>query len=268
MQFRQKALAKLRSPEELDLPVRLARPQGRLVLTVTVLVMAAASVWAVTGTVSTTLRAPGVLTHAQGSYVLQSPYAGQVTDVLAREGVRLAADAPLVKIRTAQGDKVVRTIAAGRITGMAVAIGAVVRTGADVATVERVESAADPLLAVLYVPAGSAATVPVGAAVDVTVQSVPASSYGTVKGTVQAVGRSAQTQRQITAFLGDGELSDEFSRGGAPVAVLVRLAPAPDTKSGYRWSSPQGPPYALDSMVRATGAVRLAERRPIDWLLP
>ena len=73
MQFRQKALSKLQSPEELDLPVRFARPQGWLVLLVTVVVMAGAGYWAVTGTVSSKLSAPGILTHAQGSYVLQSP---------------------------------------------------------------------------------------------------------------------------------------------------------------------------------------------------
>jgi hypothetical protein len=52
VQFRQQALARLQSSEELDLPVRLARPQGWLVLSVTVIAMAAASVWAVTGSVS------------------------------------------------------------------------------------------------------------------------------------------------------------------------------------------------------------------------
>lgn len=87
MQFRQKALSKLQSPEELDLPVRFARPQGRLVLAVTLVAVAAASFWAVTGTVSSTLSAPGILTHAEGSYVLQSPVAGQVTGVNAEEGL-------------------------------------------------------------------------------------------------------------------------------------------------------------------------------------
>ena len=48
--------------------------------------MAARCVWAVTGTVSSKLAAPGVLTHAQGSYVLQSPVAGQVTAVHAKAG--------------------------------------------------------------------------------------------------------------------------------------------------------------------------------------
>ena len=96
MQFRQQALTKLQSPEGLDLPVRFARPQGWLALSVTVVAMAAASVWAVGGSVTSTVAAPAVLTHGQGSYLLQSPVAGQVTAVLARPGQRLAADAPVL----------------------------------------------------------------------------------------------------------------------------------------------------------------------------
>ncbi|WP_031074171.1 HlyD family efflux transporter periplasmic adaptor subunit [Streptomyces sp. NRRL S-118] len=268
MQFRQKALSKLQSPEEIDLPVRFARPQGLLVLTVTVVAMLAATVWAVTGTVSSTLSAPGILTHAQGSYVLQSPVSGQVTDVLAEEGDHLPADAPLVKVRTPEGPAVVRTIAAGRLTTLVAAIGSVVTTGADVAAVERARAQDDPLLAVLYVPADRGASVPVGAAVDLTVQSVPAQEYGVLRGRVKAVGRTAQTRQRITAFLGNSQLGEQFSRQGPPVAVLVRLERSSSTRTGYAWSTSDGPPYALDTMTLTTGSVHLAEQHPIDWLLP
>jgi pyruvate/2-oxoglutarate dehydrogenase complex dihydrolipoamide acyltransferase (E2) component len=265
---RQQALSKLQSPEDIDLPVRFARPQGWLVLTVTVIVMIAAWFWAVTGTVSSTLGAPGILTYAQGSYVLQSPVAGQVTDVLADEGARVSANAPLLKVRTAQGSTVVRTIAAGRLTTLVAAIGSVVTTGADVAAVERVDNADDPLMAVLYVPANSGSAVPVGASVDLTVQAVPTQQYGVLRGEVKAVGRIAQTRQRITGFLGSSQLGEQFSQQGQPVAVLVRLDRSSATESGYAWSSSGGPPYALDSMTLATGAVRLAEQHPIDWLLP
>ncbi|MEU9008820.1 HlyD family efflux transporter periplasmic adaptor subunit [Streptomyces sp. NPDC048479] len=268
MQFRQQALSKLQSPEDIDLPVRFARPQGWLVLTVTVIVMIAASVWALTGSVSSTIGAPGILTHAQGSYVLQSPVAGQVTDVLAEEGQRVPANTPLVKVRTAQGSTVVRTIAAGRLTTLAATIGSVVTTGSDVAAVERVGKADDPLMAVLYVPADSGSTVPVGATVDITVQSVPTQQYGVLRGKVKAVGRTAQTRQRITALLGSSQLGEQFSQHGQPVAVLVRLDRSSHTKSGYAWSSSDGPPYAVDSMTLATGAIHLAEQHPIDWLLP
>ncbi|MFD5813524.1 HlyD family efflux transporter periplasmic adaptor subunit [Streptomyces sp. NPDC127038] len=269
MQFRQQALARLRSPEELDLPVRFARPQGRLVLAVTVLAMAAASVWAVTGTVASTVGAPAVLTHAEGSYILQSPVAGQVTAVLAREGERLPANAPVLKVRTAQGETaVVRTVAAGRVTALAAAIGAIISTGADVAAVEKVAHPDDPLYATVYVPAASAAVIPAGAAVDLTVQSVPAQRYGVLRGHVQSVGRGVQTRQRIAAYLGDAQLGEQFSRNGRPVAVLVRLDRSSATPSGLKWSSADGPPYAPDSMTLATASVRLAGQRPVDWLLP
>ncbi|WP_225846617.1 HlyD family efflux transporter periplasmic adaptor subunit [Streptomyces sp. HPF1205] len=266
MEFRQKALAKLRSPEELDLPVRLARPQGWLVLSVAVVVLAAAAVWAVAGTVSSKLSAPGVLTHGQGSYVLQSPLAGQVVAVRATEGDTLAAGAPVLDLRTAQGVRPVRTVAAGRVVTLPAGIGAVIATGADVATLERVRQASDPLVAMLYVSPSRAASIPAGAPVELTVASVPG-RYGRLRGKVAAVGGLPQTRGQLTAFLGDTQLADAFSAKGAPVAVLVRLERG-RSPSGYAWSEPPGPPRAPASLTGVSGSVRLSAQRPLDWPLP
>ncbi|MFJ3445565.1 HlyD family efflux transporter periplasmic adaptor subunit [Streptomyces sp. NPDC086081] len=268
MQFRQQALAKLQSPEELDLPVRFARPQGWLVLSVTVVAMAAASVWAVTGSVASTVSAPAVLTHGRGSYVLQSPVAGQVTAVLARQGEQLPANSPLLKVRTPTGDSVVRTLDAGRVSALAATVGQIIRTGADVAAVEKVARAGDPLYATVYVPAQNAASIPDGAPVDLTVQSVPTQEYGVLRGHVKSVGRSAQSPQQIAAFLGDSQLAEQFTRNSRPVAVTVRLDKSPDTRSGYAWSSADGPPFELTSMTQASGSIELADQRPVDWLLP
>ncbi|MEU1474669.1 HlyD family efflux transporter periplasmic adaptor subunit [Streptomyces sp. NPDC005760] len=268
MQFRQQALAKLQSPEELDLPVRFARPQGWLVMSVTVVVMAAASVWAVTGSVASTVSAPAILTHGQGSYILQSPVAGQVTQVIAKEGTQLPANSPVLKVRTSEGDTVVRTVAAGRVTALAATIGQIISTGANVAAVEKVAHATDPLYATVYVPAENAASIPENAAVDLTVSSVPTQEYGVLRGHVKSVDRSAQSAQQIAAFLGDSQLGEQFTKDGRPVAVLVRLDKSKGTKSGYQWSSADGPPFALTSMTVASGSIRLADQRPVDWLLP
>ncbi|MFI1168764.1 HlyD family efflux transporter periplasmic adaptor subunit [Streptomyces sp. NPDC020801] len=268
MQFRQQALAKLQSPEELDLPVRLARPQGWLVLCVTLVSMAAASVWAVTGSVASTVGAQAILTHGQGSYLLQSPVAGQVTAVLAQQGERLPAGAPVLKVRTPRGDAVVRTVAAGRITALAATIGQIISTGANVAAVEKVAHTSDPLYATVYVAAENAAAIPADAAVDLTVSSVPTQRYGVLRGHVKSVDRSAQSAQQIAAYLGDSQLGEQLTARGRPVAVLVRLDGSSATKSGYLWSSAGGPPYRLDSMTLATASIHLADQRPLDWLLP
>ncbi|UUU28881.1 HlyD family efflux transporter periplasmic adaptor subunit [Streptomyces sp. CA-210063] len=268
MQFRQQALAKLQSPEELDLPVRFARPQGWLVLSVTVVAMAAASVWAVTGSVTSTVGAPAVLTHGQGSYVLQSPVAGQVTAVLAKQGERLPAKSPVLKVATTEGETVVRSVAAGRVSALAATIGQIIQTGADVAAIEKVADAEDPLYATVYVPAENAASIPENAEVDLTVQSVPTQRYGVLRGHVKKVDRTAQTPQSISAFLGDSQLGEQFTKKGRPVAVTVRLDRKASTESGYKWSSQDGPPFELTSMTMATGSIRMADERPIDWLLP
>ena len=268
MQFRQKAFSKLQSPEELDLPVRYARPQGWLVLLVTVLVMAGAGYWAITGKVSGKLDAPGILTHAKGSYVLQSPVSGQVVQVLAEEGRMLPARTPVLKVRTQTGYQVVRTVSAGRVTSLTAKIGSVITTGKDVATVERMERTDEPLVAMLYVPGSSGSTVSPGAAVDLTVQSAPTDEYGVLRGRVKSVSRAAQTRQQVTSFLGNAQLGAEFTKDGQPVAVMVELDKSATTKSGYRWSSEKGPPYKLGSMTVTEGAIHQPSQRPIDWLLP
>ncbi|MET8827245.1 HlyD family efflux transporter periplasmic adaptor subunit [Streptomyces sp. NPDC004610] len=268
MKFRQQALTKLRSPEELDLPVRLARPQGRAALAVTVAALAAASVWALTGTVTSTVSAPAILTHGGGSYVLQSPVAGQVTAVLAKEGEQLPAGSPVLTVRTADGEREVRAVAAGRLTTLAATVGQIITTGADVAAVERTARADGPLYATVYVPADSAAAIPADAPVDLTVQTVPSQEYGVLRGHVASVDRSPQSAQRIGAFLGDSALGEQFTADGRPVAVTVRLDASAATESGYRWSSADGPPYRLTSMTLATGTVRLAGQRPVDWLLP
>ena len=268
MQFRQKALSKLQSPEELDIPVRFARPQGRLVLAVTTVVLAAAWFWAVTGTVSSKLTAPGILTRAEGSYLLQSPVAGEVTEVFAKEGDTLPSGAPLLAVRTAQRVETVRTVAAGRVTSLDAKIGAVVATGADLASVERIDNPGEPLVAVLYVHGGGASAIPRGAQVDLTVQTAPSQQFGVLRGRVLAVSRVPQTRQQITSFLGDDQLGEEFSAQGQPLAIVVQLDRSTATKSGYRWSSTDGPPYAIDSRTMISGAVHLSAQKPIDWVLP
>lgn len=162
----------------------------------------------------------------------------------------------------------VRTVAAGRISALAAGIGRIVQAGADIAAVEKVAHAGDPLYATVYVPAQNAASLPDRAAVDLTVQSVPAQQYGVLRGRVVRIDRTAQTRTRITAFLGDSALAEQFTADGRPVAVLVRLLTSSDTKSGYRWSSADGPPFRLTSMTMATASVRLTDRRPLDWLLP
>lgn len=268
MEFRQKALAKLQSPEELDIPVRFARPQGALVLAVTVLAIAAAVVWATTGTVTTHLSAPGVLSHAEGSYLLQSPYSGQITSVLVKSGQTVKADQPVAQIRVGDTERAVRAVSAGQVTAISAQPGSVVTTGGDLATVQRIAAAGEPLIAMVYAPAAKASGISAGQSVDLTVQTVPTQQYGVLRGKVLAVGRAPQSKQQITDFLGDPAAAGQFTQGGQPLAVVVQLDRDRSTKSGYSWSRDPGPPYPVDTTTAVSASIRLSSQHPVDWLLP
>ena len=52
-----------------------------------------------------------------------------------------------------------------------------------------------------------------------------------------------------------------------PEQGYTDLIPDPKTLSGFRWSTPAGPPYRIDSQILVTGAVHLPSKRPIDWVV-
>ena len=233
MQFRQQALSKLQSPEELDLPVRFARPQGWLVLCVTVVVMAAAVVWAVTGSVSSTVErtrhphpCPGQLRAAEPgrgpghrrtrrSRARHWPPAHRCSRSVPPQGRpgrthhRRGPGRPRCRPPSARSSRQERTWRAWSAVG----------------------AADDPLVAMVYVPGENGAAVPVGAPrrPDRPFRAGPA-VRGAARQCAAAVAASPQTRQQISGFLGDSQLGEQFTRHGRPLAVLVRLDRSSATK--------------------------------------
>ncbi|MYZ41147.1 MULTISPECIES: HlyD family efflux transporter periplasmic adaptor subunit, partial [unclassified Streptomyces] len=257
---------RLRSSDDFDVPVRLAPTRSVVALAVTVVLLAAGAVWSFAGSLPRTMRAPGVLTHTDGSFFLHSPVPGRIERVDVVEGVLFPKGTVLFTVRNDTGEHPVRSAVAGRVTSLLAATGATVTPKDELAVVERVAGAGDPLIAVVYVPAPDAVHIHPGTAADLEVETVSAQRYGVLRGTVVSVGRFPQTPEQITAFLADPLLGRELTAQGEPVAVTVRLAPAP-TASGFRWSTGEGPPYRIDSRLVAAVDLHLPPVRPITWMV-
>ncbi len=122
----------------------------------------------------------------------------------------------------------------------------------------------------MYVPAENAAAIPAHASVDLT---AALRTHRAVRGAARrgegGGPGTAQSAQSISAFLGDSQLGEQFTPGGRPVAVLVELDRSASTQERlplvHRRRAPRS---RLDSMTLATGSVRLADQRPVDWLLP
>ncbi|MFG2480743.1 HlyD family efflux transporter periplasmic adaptor subunit [Streptomyces fagopyri] len=267
MKFRPQALARLQKPTALDAPIQLARPRNLLSLAVVALLILSGATWAATGSIPRQTSAMGILTHAEGSIYLESPYTGQITGVFVSSGSVFPAHTPLFTIQSGDSVQTVRSITGGRIISMLGSVGQQISQGTQLAVIERINQAHDPLVAALYVPQSSAGSVHVGSQVDLDVQSAPSKVYGVLHGTVQSIGQFPQTESQISSFLGDAQLAGTFSKEGQPMSVIVRITPDKATTSGFNWSTGSGPPYQIDSRTLVTAGIHLAPIKPVDWVV-
>jgi hypothetical protein len=265
MEFRKQALTKVQSPWSLDSPVQLAPPRSLLALSVVAVLILAGVVWGCTGSIDRAVTAPGLLTHAEGSVYLQSAYKGQVTAVFAETGSTFPANAPLFTIKDGSHQYTIRSATGGRIIVLIGKVGQVLDQGSQLAVIERVQKASDPLAAMVYLPPGSAGLIQVGNTVDLSVDSAPSSKFGVLRGTVQSIDQFPETEEQIANFLGDQELAKRFSGNGQPIGVLIKLKTAP-TSSGFAWSNHSGPRFPIDSRTPVSAAIHVQPIKPIDWV--
>jgi HlyD family secretion protein len=103
-------------------------------------------------------------------------------------------------------------------------------------------------------------------AVQISPSSVHKEEFGVLLGKVVSVGDFPATEQGMLRVLGNTSLVRALSQAGAPVEVRVELIKA-QTASGYQWSSPQGPPFAVESGTFCTAAIVVAERRPISLVI-
>jgi len=270
MDFRRKALDSLRAPDDLDSPVRLARPQAWVALLVLAAVMAAGVTWCCVGQVPRTASGTGILTHPLGVSALEGPYSGEISTIFTQADSIVPAGTPVMSIVSASGStKLVRTPFAGIVTSVLVTSGQYVTPGAALLDIERTDAADDRLLARIYVPAAQAVDLQPGDQVSLTVSSAPAQAFGVLRGRITSVDAFPETRQQILDFLGGNELlCARFLSNGDPIGVTVDLTADASTVSGFRWSTKTGPPFQLDSQTLVTASISLPGERPITWVLP
>jgi HlyD family secretion protein len=81
---------------------------------------------------------------------------------------------------------------------------------------------------------------------------------------VARVGELPATIQAMSRTLGSDELARSLSASGAPIQVEVELETDPTTISGFRWTSPKGPPIAIQNGTPCTVDIVLTELAPIS----
>jgi predicted RecA/RadA family phage recombinase len=268
--FRQVALERLSSPEQLDQLIRVTHPTGWAALFALGLLLLAAILWGLFGSIPTRVVGQGILLAPGGVNDVVSLASGQVVDIYF--GVGDIIQAGQVVARIAEPDQPVNTKIvspyAGHIVEVKVDDSSLVERGIPILSVEAGGEGPGSLEAVLYVPTTEGKKIRPGMDVQLSPSTVKREEFGFILGQVVSVGEFPATRQGMFRVLGSEELVQALSVGGALIEVHVDLILDAETPSGYAWSSSAGPPAQVDSGTFCTAWIEVREQRPLSLVLP
>ena len=107
-----------------------------------------------------------------------------------------------------------------------------------------------------------------GMEVNVSPSTVKKEENGFMLGNVVSVSEYPTSAQGMMLTLGNSDLVRQLSGEGAPLEVKVKLVMDSSTQSGYKWSTPQGPPIGIDGGTFCVGEVKVDQKRPISIVIP
>lgn len=265
--FRQEAMDKTLSPDELDRLMRVTGPKGWLALIALLALIAAAVVWGVFGTIPVVVGAyEGVLLGGDSRLQVVSQTSGLVTDVRVETGDSVKKGQVIARVRPNQrAETDVVSLFAGRVDEILIEKGMLLGRGQSVAVVQEGDN---PLSAFAFVPGEQGKQLKKGMRVQVLPSTVKAEEFGYIQGEVTTVSKFPVTEGEMFLLLENQSLVDTLRTGDAQLRVDVKLLRDPSTPSGFEWSSSQGPPFAITRGTLCTATFELGEERPINLVLP
>jgi len=268
--FRKVALERLSSPEQLDRLMQVTNPTGWVALLALGLLLVTAILWGIFGSIPTKVAGEGILIAPGGVNDVVSLVSGQVADIYFDVGDVIQAGQVVARVTEPTmpiNTKVVSPYS-GHILEIKVNEGGLVARGTPILSVEATGEGHHELEAVIYVPPTEGKKVKSGMEVQISPSTVRREEFGLMLGRVVSVGEFPATYQGMFRLLGNEELIEALSAGGAPIEVRVDLMPSAETVSGYKWSSPKGPPIQIDSGTLCEAWITISEQPPLSLALP
>ena len=266
--FRSAALEQLSSPDALDQLLQVTRPAGWLALLACALLLVAAFLWGVFGSLPITVTGQGVLLAPGGVREVASLSAGQLLSLDVAVGDAIAPGQVVARlIEPGQATPIdVISPYAGRVLELQAIPGGVVERGDALLNLEAADGAS--LEAVVYIPAAEGNKIQPGMQVLLAPASVKQEEHGRLLGQVVSVGDFPTSRRGMLRVLGSEELVTALTGDGTTIEVRVALRRDPQTSNGYAWTSVQGPAIPLSSGTLCTAWIETSVKRPISLLFP
>ncbi|NJM71573.1 MAG: NHLP bacteriocin system secretion protein [Scytonema sp. RU_4_4] len=156
----------------------------------------------------------------------------------------------------------------GRVLEVGVLPGQVVNSGTRIGTIEA-EDLNTKLESLVYFADKDGKQIKPGMTVQVTPSVVKRDRFGGIVGVVTNVSSFPVTTQEMTAQVGNEDLAKSLANNDAArVQVFVQLQKDPNTVSGYKWSSSNGPALKISSGTTTQVRIKVGEVAPISYIIP
>lgn len=146
--------------------------------------------------------------------------------------------------------------------------GQVINPGDPVLILEQTGDATEELQALIYMSPDQGKQIKTGMIMHITPQTVKREEFGYMLGMVTKVADFPSSEPGMMRQLKNQSLVKQFSENGPPIAVFADLIPDPATASGFKWSSPKGPPLEIFSGTLCAGNVEIRSQPPLSLMIP
>lgn len=254
--YRKEALARLASPEQLDQLMPLTSPRGWIALGTAGLLLLAALLWLIFGTVSVRVEGQGVLQRPGGVHRVTAPEGGMVSEIMVHPGDQVRPTQNLLSLTSTLEGSVPQPVAStvlGRVLDVPVESQEAVEKGATLVTLEALDQ---PLEAIVYLPAADAYRVERGMDVQIRPAATGIASSA-IAGRVRSAARYPATRSQMVRTLGSEDLVSALTKSGPRLEVVIEVLP--------------GSEKVLDRLFSGTpchAQITLHKHSPIHLALP
>lgn len=144
----------------------------------------------------------------------------------------------------------------------------VVQPGTAVLTMELMGDAIKDLEVVAFVNAGEGKKVRPGMVIHIAPSTVRPADYGYMVGKVTSVSEFPATPQGMMRILQNQQLVQQLSANSTQIQISADLVPDPKAASGYRWTSPGGPPQQVQSGTLGEASITVRKDRPLSLVIP
>jgi Biotin-lipoyl like len=250
--FRQEAVERMSSPEQLDELMPVTSPRGWIALAGLSVLLLLGIVWGFIGKIETTVDGSGVLVRPGAVFLIDVPAAGIVKEVHVDANQKVKAGDKLITLTVDEPggktrDEIIRSLDTGRVLDVNVIKFDPVKKGASLLTMDSPEK---PLDAVLYIPAKDGYKVQK----NMPVQVFPVTG-GAIFGKVKSAGRFPASRTAMQRSLQNPDWSNEVLQQGPVLEVIVELPNDADVQE-------------VLSGTPCMAVITISTRKPISFVLP